>query len=121
MARDLRVAPLQSRMFTLPNEASSHSAPDGVGTPTGMHIGPPTVERRAPVPGSTTWYSCGPQHVGPPPCVQVATFATTRLPSARHPIGQTVYAPVSLKIAFWVPPGCSWRMKRVVVAPVELK
>src|SRR5256885_7372370 len=98
IASDCFAAPVQSTWLTFVDDGSSHSAPAGLGEPTGMHLMPPTVNRRAPVAGSTTWYSCGPQQPGPLPCVHEGTWATTRLVIPRQPIGHKVSAPVSLKI-----------------------
>src|SRR5207237_8839017 len=81
------VAPVQPRTRTWLNVLFSHSAPAGVAEPTRMHVPPPSVDLRPAVAGSTTCSSCGPQHVGPPPCVHDGTFARTRLCEPCQPIG----------------------------------
>src|SRR5579859_7572925 len=101
---DRVTAPVQLRTFTWSNALVSHSAPAGVAAPTGMQVLPPRVKRRPAVAGSTTWSSCGPQQVGPPPCEQDGTFATTRLSLPCQPIGQSEYAPVSVKSLTWLVP-----------------
>src|SRR5689334_13558731 len=84
------VAPVQLRTRTWLNVLVSHSAPAAVAAPIGMHEVPPSVNRRPAVAGSTTCSSCGRQHPGTPPWVQVGTLATIRLLVPCHPIGHRV-------------------------------